>query len=282
MGLAIVFGMLAGTGVCLIASGWYRAPVRLGDALAVLDRRPGTITTAKGPHSATRWRLPLTANQQRLLAMQDREVADFFAEKLILALAGLLLPGLWVVLQSIVGNQPGMMPLIASPLGAFAGYILPDLRLRRGQAQQHRAMHDALHTFFDLVALERLANMSATQATVSAAAISDAPLFRSITAGLERARMEQVPPWDTLRNIADEWQLPELADFADVMQLEEQGAGLAEVLQARVKELRDAHLTKVKIDAGAASERMTLWMTIPAMLLGLAFLTPALLRITAM
>jgi len=76
--------------------------------------------------------------------------------------------------------------------------------------------------------------------------------------------------------------VPELSDFADVMQLEEQGAGLAEVLQARVKELRDAHLTMVKIEAGAASERMTLWMTIPAMLLGLAFLTPALLRITMM
>lgn len=94
--------------------------------------------------------------------------------------------------------------------------------------------------------------------------------------------MEQVPPWDELRSVADEWRVPELADFADVMQLEEQGAGLAEVLQARVKELRDAHLTQVKIEANVASERMTLWMTIPAMLLGLAFLAPALLRITGM
>ena len=281
MGFAIAFGMLVGLGVCVIVAGAVPAPVQLGDALAVLDRRPSQ--PAAGASSTTnsrRWRLPLTQEQQRLLAMQDRDAADFFTEKLILGVAGLLLPGLWVALQFLMGNSPTLLPLFIAPLGALVGYLVPDLRLRRGQRQQQRAMHDALHTFFDLVALERLANASATQATLSAAEISDAPLFRRITSGLQRARMEQVPPWDELRSVADEWRVPELADFADVMQLEEQGAGLAEVLQARVKELRDAHLTQVKIEANVASERMTLWMTIPAMLLGLAFLAPALLRIT--
>ena len=283
MGVAIVLGMLVGLGCCAIVVGSMRAPVRLSDALAVLDRRPARVLeNTSSTTSSRRWRLPLTVTQQRLLAMQDRDVADFFTEKLILGVTGLLLPGLWVATQFMLGHAPSMMPLLAAPLGAILGFFIPDLRLRRGQAQQQRAMHDALHTFFDLVALERLANASATQATLAAAEISDAPLFRRITEGMERARMEQVAPWDELRVVADEWQVPELSDFADVMQLEEQGAGLAEVLQARVKELRDAHLTKVKIEAGAASERMTLWMTIPAMLLGLAFLTPALLRITMM
>lgn len=64
------------------------------------------------------------------------------------------------------------------------------------------------------------------------------------------------------------------------MRLEEQGAGLAETLQARVRELRDAHLAEQKEKAQAASEAMTLWMTIPALLLGVALLTPALLSLT--
>ena len=93
--------------------------------------------------------------------------------------------------------------------------------------------------------------------------------------------MEQRPPWGELRAIAQEWDVPELADLADVMQLEEQGVGLAGVLQARVKELRDAHLTKQKVAAQEASEGLTIWMTIPAMLLGLAFLAPALLRLVS-
>ena len=61
------------------------------------------------------------------------------------------------------------------------------------------------------------------------------------------------------------------------MQLEEQGAGLSEVLQARVRELRDAHLARQKSEAQEASESMTLWMTLPALLLGVALLVPALL-----
>lgn len=70
-----------------------------------------------------------------------------------------------------------------------------------------------------------------------------------------------------------------ISDFADVMQLEEQGAGLAEVLQARVRELRDAHLSQQREVAQEASESMSLWMTLPALLPGVALLTPALLTL---
>lgn len=281
MGIAIVLGMLVGLGACLLLVGVLPTPMRLGDALAALDRRPMRSVHA-APEASPRLRLPLGAEQLRLLQIQGREVGDFFTEKLILAVTGLLLPGVWVLLQVLFDGPVSPLPLLASPAAAVVGYFLPDLKLRRGAAQQRRAMNDAVHTFFDLVALERLANASATQATAAAAAISDAPLFRRISTGLDRARMEQVPPWDELRAIAEEWQVPELSDFADVMQLEEQGAGFAHVLQARVKELRDAHLTQLRIKAGEASEQMTLWMTIPAMLLGLAFLTPALLRLTSL
>ncbi|NHB84714.1 hypothetical protein G7085_09090 [Tessaracoccus sp. HDW20] len=91
--------------------------------------------------------------------------------------------------------------------------------------------------------------------------------------------MEQSQPWDELRRIATEWNVSELADFADVMQLEEQGAGLADILQARVRELRDAHLSRQKAEAQEASESLSLWMTLPALLLGVALVTPALLTL---
>ena len=48
-------------------------------------------------------------------------------------------------------------------------------------------------------------------------------------------------------------------------------------VQARVRELRDAHLSAQRSAAQEASEAMTLWMTIPALLLGIALLVPALL-----
>lgn len=287
-GPVIALGMLAGLGAFLLIRGALTPPIRLGDAMALLDQRapepPQPLTQAKGLEGVgerlqRRLRLPLTTEQVRLLTIQGRSVGDFFAEKLTWALAGLLLPVLWAALQLAFGRPPGIAPLWWSLIGAAAGYFLADLRLKRG-AERHRvALIDGIHTFFDLVVLERLANASAAQATANAASVSDAPLFRRISNGLERARMQQTQPWDELRAIGSQWRLPELVDFADIMQLEEQGAGLADVLQARVRELRDAHLNRQKEAAQAASESLTLWMTIPALLLGVALLTPALLTL---
>lgn len=282
MGWIAASGAVVGLGSVLIVAGARPATARLDDALGTLAHRAplsSTATEGKSSWSPATWRLPLTQKQQRLLLMQGRAVGDFFTEKLIFAAAGLLLPGVWMLTMLLLGQQPSPTPLFWGLAGAVVGYFIPDLRLSRSAATHRRATTDAVHTFFDLVALERLANASATQAVASAAEISEVPLFRRITVGLERARMEQRPPWGELRDIAQEWDVPELADLADVMQLEEQGVGLAGVLQARVKELRDAHLTKQKIEAQEASEGLTIWMTIPAMLLGLAFLIPALLRL---
>lgn len=288
IGLVIASGMLVGFGMLLVVRGATTAPVRLGDALAVLDRRqpvsvgaPAEGLEGAGERLHRALKLPLTDAQQRLLLMQGRTVGDFFVEKLVWTLAGVLLPVLWALGQWLVGNPPTLAPLVVSLVLGVAGYFVADLRLRGGAEQERRAATDGIHTFFDLVVLERLANSSAAQATANAAAVSDAPLFRRITAGLERARMEQTQPWDELHRIADEWQVPELADFADVMRLEEQGAALAEVLQARVKELRDAHLARQRSAAQEATEGLALWMTLPALLLGIVFVTPALLKLIA-
>lgn len=288
--LVVLAGMTIASGLFLVARGAMTRTIALGDALTLLDPPPQLPGQPGQPsrgleHAADQvrrgLRLPLTAKQQRLLALQGRSVGDFFAEKLVWATAGLLLPAAWAGIQLAFGNPPGLLPLGASLLCGLAGFFLADVRLKRGSRQEHRSATDAIHTFFDLVVLERLANASAVQATANAAAVSGTPLFRRISAAVERARLEQTQPWAELRRVAAEWDVPELTDFADVMQLEEQGAGLAEVLQARVKELRDAHLSRQKTEAQARSESMTLWMTLPALLLGVALLAPALLAIVA-
>lgn len=295
IGLVLASGMLMGLGGFLIVAGVRRGTTRLGDAMALLD---GSTLPTMEPSFSTeasdgaleragwwlhrRFRLPITAKQQQLLLMHDRSIGDFFAERLILAGTGFILPGMWALLQTAMGRSPGILPLGLSFAGAVAGYFLADIRLTQQAGVVQRSTTESLHTFFDLVALERLANQSATQAVASAAGISDAPLFRRISAGLERAQMEQTAPWSELHRIAEEWHVPELSDFADVMKLEEQGAALADVLQARVSELRDAHLATQRATAQEATEGLAIWMTIPALLLGLAFVIPPLLRLTGM
>ncbi len=291
LGLMVLCGTIVGLGVALVATGSLRRTLRLGDALTVLDgvealtipltSAPPVGVEALGGWLQRRLRLPLTIKQQQLLLLHDRSVADFFTEKLVLSLTGFLLPTLWMVLQFALGAKPGPLPLLFSVLGALGGYFLADLRLSRSSTQLRRTTTESIHTFFDLVALERMANASASQAVAAAAGISDAPLFRRITSGLERARLEQTTPWPELRRVGREWNIPELDDFADVMKLEEQGAALAGVLQARVRELRDSHLAQQRAAAHEATESLTLWMTLPALLLGLTFIIPPLLKLTS-
>ena len=138
---------------------------------------------------------------------------------------------------------------------------------------------ESLLTFIDLVTLERLANASATQALHNAAQVSDAPLFVQMRTALERARLEQHSPYGELRRLADELGLPELNDVADVMQLDESGAALSGALRARVRELRDAHLSREQIAASAAAEGMTIYMTLPALIFGAIFMVAALMRL---
>ena len=107
------------------------------------------------------------------------------------------------------------------------------------------------------------------------------PLFVQIRIALERARLEQQSPYAELRRLAEQLRLPELADVADVMQLDETGAALSGTLRARVRELRDAYLTRQQTRAATDAEGMTIYMTLPALIFGLIFLTAALLRILA-
>ena len=86
-------------------------------------------------------------------------------------------------------------------------------------------------------------------------------------------------PYAELAALGRRLELPALVDLSDVMRLDESGAALSNTLRARVKELRDAHLTVLKMDATQVSERMTVFMVIPSMIFGLLFLVPPILRL---
>ncbi len=284
LGLAIGAGMTTMLGAVLVLFGLLRRPIRLAEALAALDGTEAPATPVRGLEAmGARFhgflKLPLSERQEELLRRAGRTVDDFFAEKLVLALSGLLLPLLWLACWTALGRTASPLPLVASPLLALGGYFLADLRLQQHAQELDQVTAESIHTFFDLVVLERLANASGAQAMANAAGIASSPLFRRIATGLEQARLEQTSPWRELHRIAADWNLPELDDFVDVMRLEEQGAGLADTLLARVAELREAHTIRLKAQAQKDAESLTIWMTIPALTLGLAFITPPLLAL---
>lgn len=286
----VVSSALVGVGVALVARGLVPTAPRLGDALGILEGRDaepavpihldGMGWDARlGRFAYTRLHLPVGARTLRRLELRGRSPADFLAEKVILGLAGLALPQVFSAVSWLLGQPVGPLPAAVSLAGGLLGYFWPDWTVRRHEQDTLDAAGHDLVTLFDLVTLERLANQSATASLHAAAQMSDALVFRRVRTALDRARLEQRAPWRDVHALADELGLDELHDLADVLQLDEQGAALAETLRARAVELRDAQLLRERMRAERDSEAMTVWMVVPSFVLGILLVAPPLLRL---
>lgn len=280
-GCLLAFGVWAVLGGTVVAS-----RPRLGDALDLLDGRLRASEPAAGPDRLGAWlrgRLnrPVPPATERRLRISGRSIERHYTNKAVLAAVGLVVPVLVAAILGIVIGAAVAPVALAAPLVAAAAFFFPDLLLAAGDDDTSQDATEALLTYFDLVTLERLANRSGTQALRAAASVSDITVFAAIRDALERARLEQRPPYPELRRLGADLGLPALVDIADVMSLDESGASLATALQARVRELRDAHLTRAKVQAAAVSERMTFFMVIPALVFAAFFLVPPILRLLA-
>lgn len=289
--LILLAGMLTCGGLVALVAAAVPAPPRLQPALDRLvgDHSvsgPDQVLVVAGSRSERlgallyrRSPIPLSSRQRKLLRLQNKPIAEFYADKIVMAVVGAILPALIGFAWGWMTGKPTWWPAGLALAGLVLGFMMPDLLLRRSAAASQSRAVESLLVFIDLVTLERLANASAAEALQSAASLSDVPLFVQIRTALERARLEQQSPYGELRRLADELELPELRDVTDIMQLDESGAALSGTLRARVKELRNAHLTREQVAAGAAAEGMTIYMTIPALIFGMIFLGAAMLTL---
>lgn len=281
IGTAVVAGMAVMAGIALVVAGVMRRPAPLGASLARLS-----AVTEAAPPTGGRWarlvqRRPglVSPSTRARLEVRGLTPEEFLVDKVIHAVLGLLMPGIIGAAFLWFGLASWQVPAGLSILGGIVGWFIPDLQSRRTHAVDQRDAAESLLTMFDLVALGRLANMSATQALGAAAALSDTPVFLRVRRCLDTARLQQRSPYQDLRRLAAEWKLPLLDDLVDVLQMEQTGAALSEALASRVTELRSEHLVRDKIAAHAASERLTFFMVVPAMVFGLIFLVPAVMRL---
>ncbi len=282
---AALSGAAVVAGLFLVASALVPRPVRLDDALHRLASGEAPAMQIEGSYgwedrlgrAAHHLERPISAKTSALLELKGIQTSRFLADKVVLGVLGLAVPTVIGVAFGLLLGTGLALPLGVSLVAGTVGFFWPDLRLHRSGGLAREDAAEALLTFFDLVTLERLANQSAPQALYAAASVSDVTPFRQVRAVLDAARLEQRAPYPALKALADDLGLPELRDVVDVMSLDEQGASLVGSLRARVKELRDAHLTEQKIKAHEVSERLTVFMVIPALIFGLIFLVPPLL-----
>lgn len=290
--LVLVSGLLVTAGLLSFVVALAPSTPRLAEALGRINADgPGSARPVVdvGPTSARSERIgallyrhspiPLTQRQRQNLKLQDKSVSEFYSDKAVMAVVGAVIPAVVAFAVGSIAGSVTAYPAILAVIGAVIGFFAPDLLLRRATKAARTGAVEALLVYMDLVTLERLANASATQALHNAANLSEVPVFTQVRRALERAQLEQQSPYGELRRLADELDLLELKDIADVMQLDETGAALSGALRARVRELRDAHLTVEQMEASATAEGMTLYMTLPALIFGLFFMIPPLMKI---
>lgn len=287
--------VVAGGLVCILA---YFVPARpeLVEALGRLSPSVGTrrayAETGDRPALADRlgrWalrhlpgRLWGTANH-RDLAILGRSAHRLYGEKVLSALiVGAAVP-LLAAIFSMTFPIPAPVRAAAVLAGAVVGWTLPNRNLAAAAKQARLEFNRALGSYVDLVALERSAGGSAPrQALENAAEIGDTWPLRRISDELARSRLSGVHPWDAIHDLADELGLPALDDVADIMRLAgAEGTQVYDTLRARSTALRSAMLTADLAAANTGSTRMTVPITLTAMLLSVILLTPVVLRLIA-
>lgn len=291
--LAIVCGCLFGAGVAVVVGRLLPAQPDLKAAFTRLD--PDTSVRAVDlPVEVvglqdkvglwTQRRAPALLSERvpvKDLAVLRRPLHQYYGEKVMLGLLGLILPPLFTYLFTMVGmHLPFTIPVLGSIVLAVLLFVLPDITVRTEAAAARREFIRALASYVDLVAMERASGTGSTQSLEAAAEVGDSWVFARIGEELARARWAGIAPWDGLKELSDQLGLPDLSDLAEIMRISrEEGASVTSQLRARANSIRGALLNEDLAKANAAGEQMT----VPVSVLALIFLgliaAPSIMRL---
>lgn len=289
----VLAGACIGAGVTLVVRSIVPGPPDLKSALARLDGVDQTASSRSGvalPGPIGRMAaraIPGIVDSLGLRRFRaDLELVGESPEVLAVrkvgyAMLGLIFPPVLAMVLAAMGLFPPLaIPVLASIAIAAALFFVPDVDLNRRAAAARDELRRAVCAYLELVALERAGDAGAIEALERAATVGDSPAFVRIRDALTRAELAGHPPWKGLTDLADDVDVPELGDIADIMRISgEDGAAVYATLRARAASLRTQLLTASAAQANAASEHMI----VPVALLGIAFMAligyPAFARI---
>ncbi|MFK5634214.1 type II secretion system F family protein [Ornithinimicrobium sp. LYQ103] len=299
--LLLTAGGLVGAGLALVLAHLVPSHPDLGQSLARLS--PAGARAAQAAHAAgqqngdgsedvrdvrdvlggwgARHLPPVVWGKVRVtdLAVLGMTPVRFYGEKILYASVGLLAgPVLgWILMFSF--TIPLYVPVGGTVVLAAVLWFVPTYNVVTDSREARVEFARALGAFVDLVALEMASGSGPRQAMEAAAAVGDSWVFARLREELARTRWSGLTPWDALRHLGEEVDMPDLHELADIMRLSgEDGARVYPQLRARATSMRSAILTAQKTRANEVSERMTLPMTLLGMIFLLILITPQMLR----
>jgi len=285
---AILIGALIAAALVTFAAAARRPRPHLAWALEHLSQAPVTITHLTpetrleqlGAWGASRLGVGATGAQRSQLRLRGISDLEFLGTRMVWALVLGALPLLISAILVAGGiSGPLFLPPLAVVVCAVIGWFWPVLQLRRQASTTVDDSGEALLVFIDLVVLERLSNASAVDALTHAAFTSDNALFVQIQQALNRASLENVAPWRELDSLAEAINLPQLTDVVAIARLQQEGASMAGPLRARVAELRNAHLLKVREENVRITARMEILQVLPVIAVMIVFIAAPMLAL---
>lgn len=204
------------------------------------------------------------------LEVTQRSLAAVTIERLLLALAGGLLPVAMMVITSVAGvplSSPLM--LVISVICAFLGYQVPQWQLQTRARKARRRFRTSLSAYLDLVSIMLAGGAGIETALFAASRVGDGPAFARIADALDVSRTSRQSPWDALSDLGKVIGITELPELAATVRLGgEQGARMTASLVAKASSMRSKQLAEVEAQANAATEKMGL----PMVMLFIGFL----------
>ncbi|MFF7987096.1 type II secretion system F family protein [Streptomyces sp. NPDC007901] len=284
----VLTGSIVGAGFALLIRELLQPQPALGPALT--RSAPATLTMPEPELDRDEvWGRWLLARLERVpgvrvpatnLALLGQGPGQFMLKKTALAALGLLCPVIATVPWIIAGiGLPFYVPGVVGLVLAALLFLTPDLSVRDQAERAREEFAHALSAYLDLVALKRAADAGPAEALEKAAAVGEGWPFLYLQGALRRARLEKIPPYQALTELAAEYQLPVLDDVADIMRgSATDGAAVYQALRARTAALNAELLAGQAAEANTASEKMTAPGALLAVLVMLLMAFPAVIR----
>ncbi|MER5184763.1 type II secretion system F family protein [Streptomyces sp. NPDC002896] len=197
--------------------------------------------------------------------------AEHLGKRLLFALYGLVAPQLLQALLALAGTPfPFVIPAGVSLMLGALFWLSPGRDVTREAAAARLVVRHAAASYLERVALARVANSGAAQALTKTAEVGDGWIFKRMRTVFDHAELAGITPWDALKQLGEELDIPELTRPADTLALAGDGAAVYTTLQAQARQLRVALLADAKAQANEASAAMVLPVTFGVILM-LAF-----------
>jgi tight adherence protein C len=265
--LGAMLGLLAYVGAVAAMRGWSPRKETLAERFAAAGRPPqpkrGFRDQLLGAMSADVTSSGSSVNAD--LAVLDKTRDEYATERLVLVAGLTFMPvvfALFTAATSMLSWSPLSVVVIAV-LGGVFGFLMARAVLSSQATERRRAFAVELSQFLDVVALQVAGSAGIDDALRRGAAGATSPGIVQIRRALDRARMRNESPWDSLGALAERIRVPELDELVSTVRLgDDRGARIKSSLMAKADSLRATQSADDLERAEKASERMGIPVTV--------------------